>query len=592
MEGLCRFFLYILNQSIIISYVIIVILMIRFFLKKAPKIFSYLLWGAVLIRFICPVSIESGFSLVPLNLLKMAERFNEHVIQMGENTNDFFNQEDYKIDLEMTKKNSEKIQLDFEQQKSEKSQNQESLFPLKGERKSWEIIGACLWLSGFIVLSGYQGFLFYGLRKKLSKAVWIKENIYLIKEMTVPFIMGIQKPKIYLPTVLEKEEEIYILLHEKTHIKRKDYLIKMLFFVFVCIYWFHPLVWLAFYCMERDMEMSCDESVIQKMDREILKNEKRDKDRMKKINLDHRKAYASSLLKYAAGGKRQKRLSISFAESDTKSRIKNILSYKSPSKNVFYIGIGLILILCLGLSMNRKNGENDLVQSVPELYSGNHYCVEFVLEDGKAGQLLLSQPKEKGENGTWCVERWKDWNGKVHTVYSKQEGSEQELIELAYSYLTKEKSLTIDKKDLILKDFGWEQGQFLIEPEYIMPAYLYKLDVENQIIKLDEVEWLETEDEERLRELGLDPDEGSQDMITGYYIYNEKKEFMELKVTDKTDYEVVNWGNEAGKYRYKSVSAEAFQKYVSTEPEMDRVAPCWVVIKNGVVVRVVEQLLV
>lgn len=148
------------------------------------------------------------------------------------------------------------------------------------------------------------------LRRRLVGAVRLEGNVYLADHIPSPFVMGVFRPKIYLPSQLSEEERGYILLHEQTHIRRLDHLIKLGASLTLAVHWFNPLVWAAFVLFVRDMEMSCDERVIAQLGIKI------------------RREYSTLLLSLATGKKILMGTPLAFGEGDTKDRIKNIMKYK------------------------------------------------------------------------------------------------------------------------------------------------------------------------------------------------------------------------------------------------------------------------
>ena len=138
----------------------------------------------------------------------------------------------------------------------------------------------------------------------------LKDNVYTSDAISTPFVFGIVRPKIYLPKGLTEQQQNYVITHEKVHIRRGDHIIKLFAFVITCIHWFNPLVWLSFFLLEKDMEMSCDEKVLQ-----ILGHE-------------HKKDYSYCILSLASDKRFVPKAYLSFGDSDTKKRIKNVLNYK------------------------------------------------------------------------------------------------------------------------------------------------------------------------------------------------------------------------------------------------------------------------
>ncbi|MEG1894072.1 MAG: DUF5301 domain-containing protein, partial [Clostridia bacterium] len=201
----------------------------------------------------------------------------------------------------------------------------------------WIFLGRVLWLSGIAALLIYSVVSLLKLRRRLKDAVQESGNIYTSASLTSPFVMGLFRPKIYLPAHLTEEEKSYIVLHEQTHIKRLDHVVKIVSFFVLCLHWFNPLVWVAFFLCGRDMELSCDEAVI------------------KKLGSDVKKDYSSSLLSLATGRRIVGGTPLAFGEGDTKSRIKNVLNYKKPAFWMIVVSVIAIVAVGIGLAANPKN---------------------------------------------------------------------------------------------------------------------------------------------------------------------------------------------------------------------------------------------
>ena len=171
---------------------------------------------------------------------------------------------------------------------------------------------AGVWLAGaaLLLLSSLTSML--RLRRRLVGAVRLRDNIYLADRIPSPFVMGLLRPRIYLPSTLKEVERGYILLHEQHHIRRRDHLAKLLAFLALCIHWFNPLVWLAFILSGRDMEMSCDEAVVRKLGEDI------------------RADYSASLLSLSTGRRIVAGTPLAFGEGDAGGRIRNLLNWKRP----------------------------------------------------------------------------------------------------------------------------------------------------------------------------------------------------------------------------------------------------------------------
>ena len=167
----------------------------------------------------------------------------------------------------------------------------------------WIFVGEIVWLAGMALLIGHSVASLMRLRQKLIGAVRLQHNIYLVDHITTPFVFGLISPKIYLPSTLSERERGYIILHEQMHIRHFDYIIKILAFFALTIHWFNPFVWVAFFFAGKDMEMTCDESVIKQLGSDICQE------------------YSASLLGLATGKKIIAGGPLSFGEGSVKGRI-------------------------------------------------------------------------------------------------------------------------------------------------------------------------------------------------------------------------------------------------------------------------------
>jgi bla regulator protein BlaR1 len=207
-------------------------------------------------------------------------------------------------------------------------------------------IAAVIWLLGIAVILCYSIVSYFRLKIRLSTATLFKDNIFETDRIKTPFVLGFIRPKIFIPTGLAQKELDYILKHEQVHIKRKDYIIKPMAFLAVVLHWFNPLIWLCYFLMSKDMEMSCDESVI-KQSRE-----------------DIRASYSHSLLSLSA---KQSGflIPLAFGESNIKSRIKNVLNYKRPVFLGVFIAVILVLAVSVVLVTNPHEGAQGKSFSIP-----------------------------------------------------------------------------------------------------------------------------------------------------------------------------------------------------------------------------------
>ena len=310
-----KLFLQIINMSITSSYVILFVLVIRFLLKKAPKVFSYGLWSIVFLRLVFPFSFESIFSLIRINTKSIPQEI---------------------IYAQSPQINSGIIAID---RVVNNSLPAPTLAASVNPIQIWIFLGQIIWLIGIGLLIIYTIYTTIRLSKRLKSAKLLHDNIYETNNIKTPFVFGVINPKIYLPEDLSEAEMPYIIRHEQTHIKRYDHIIKFLGFLVLTVHWFNPLVWLSFFLMSKDMELSCDERVIKEMGPKIKKD------------------YSNSLLTLSTGKRIIGGSPLAFGENNTKGRIKHILNYKKPGFWVTVMAIIVIIVAGVGLLSNPKEKE-------------------------------------------------------------------------------------------------------------------------------------------------------------------------------------------------------------------------------------------
>ena len=306
----------ILNMSIATSVVIVFVLAARLLLKKAPKVFSYALWSVVLFRLLCPFSIPTGFSLLALTdaPIRQTAAYTTHIQYVQP---DLVHTEFPQVDLPVPGVNQAVNQA--------LPQGEEQLVadPLEAP-VALLTLG---WMTGMALMAVYSVLSMLRLRRWLVGAIPLRDNIYLADHIASPFVLGVLRPKIYLPSILSEEEQKYIILHEQYHIKRLDHLVKLLAFLALCIHWFNPLVWLSFFLAQKDMEMSCDEAVLQTLGAHI------------------RADYSASLLSLSTGRRVVGGTPLAFGEGNTKGRIRNLLAWNKPQKWM----VALAALVCVAI---------------------------------------------------------------------------------------------------------------------------------------------------------------------------------------------------------------------------------------------------
>ncbi len=297
-------YFYFSELSLTACYVILFILAARFLLRKASKIYSYALWGVVYFKLI--------------SILKL-DFFRRSLIPQPQIDKIY-----YDLTPDYTAFYSTEAGI-VSQVQSELVTPVPIVTPIYTPALIWFVV-----LCVLLIVSALMYFSAYS-KLKNSRMDNINDNVYISDAISTPFVLGIIRPKIYLPKGLYEQHHSYVVTHEKVHIRRGDHIVKLFAFAITCIHWFNPLVWLSFFLLEKDMEMSCDEKVLQ-----ILGNE-------------HKKDYAYCILSLAAGRRFVPKAYLSFGDSDTKKRIKNVLNYKKPAVVASVMTIIGIIVIAVGM---------------------------------------------------------------------------------------------------------------------------------------------------------------------------------------------------------------------------------------------------
>lgn len=329
-------FVYLLHNSIAVCVVILTVFAVRLFLRRAPKKYSYILWSIVGIYLLCPIRLSSPISIYSL-INNVSDTFLEHH-SLPLNAKNFVDKNKTYNEKNQKTKDSNKSKFDnvSSTNKNQKTkQNQNNTAGTENISQSLTVTTtAYIWLCGCIVLLVRNLFLIWRTKQTVLMAIRRKDNIYESECISTPFVLGIVRPKIYIPFNLSEQEREYILKHEQYHIRRKDQIIKICAYILCVIYWFQPLIWFAYFVMVRDMEMSCDEYV--------LKNSKS----------DIRAAYSTSLLKLATKTGDFNAGLPAFGESDIRKRVKNIMKFNAKKKWVSVVAA--IAVVIVGVSCLTK----------------------------------------------------------------------------------------------------------------------------------------------------------------------------------------------------------------------------------------------
>ncbi len=321
-------FLKILNMSITGGYIILAVLLARLILRRAPKKYSYALWAVALFRLICPVSFKSVisvFALKPFDIkLKDTALFSQtaEIVHIPENIGLMAQPE---------------IQTGISAVDAAVNESLPVATPMYSANplQIWEFFGMLLWIMGIAALLVISSIGLWRLCRRLRTATLLEGNVWQSENVQSPFIIGFFKPKIYIPYGLEGAALGYVLAHERAHIKRGDHVIRTLAYLVLCLHWFNPLVWLAFWLAGRDMELSCDEKVLGRM--------------------GGRAEYSETLLSFASPRRFPAPTPLAFGESGVARRIKNALKWKRPRLWVSAIALVLCAVVIVACAANPKD---------------------------------------------------------------------------------------------------------------------------------------------------------------------------------------------------------------------------------------------
>ena len=310
-----EFFLNVVNMSISASWLVCAVLLLRLLLKKAPKWINVLLWGMVAVRLICPFSFESVLSLIPSSQTINPEiALNAPVIDSGVTI----------IDNVINPIIGEATI---------------SLQPEKDVNLFQFIMPylAGVWLVGIAALLIYTLISFLRLKSKIGTAILLRNNIYQSEAVVSPFVLGIIKPKIYLPFNMNGQDMEHVIAHEQAHLRRKDHLWKPLGFLILTLHWFNPMVWLGYILLCRDIELACDEKVV------------------KELNNEQRADYSEALLACSVNRRMIAACPLAFGELGVKDRVKSVLNYKKPAFWIIVVAIIVSIIVAVCFLTNPLN---------------------------------------------------------------------------------------------------------------------------------------------------------------------------------------------------------------------------------------------
>ena len=351
-------FLKILNMSISSCWIVLVVILLRFVLKKAPKWINCVLWGIAGLRLILPFSLESIFSLIPSPQTLPQEVLGYEGTQLQQPavleviSNPVFS-DGISVGLGQT---VDRVQLRM-------------------------LIMSAVWLFGIAALLIYTLISYLKLKGKIKTAVKLSDNIYQSENVASPFVLGLIRPKIYLPFNMNGQDMEHVIAHEQAHLRRKDHLWKPLGFLILTLHWFNPMVWLGYILLCRDIELACDEKVV------------------KELNNEQRANYSEALLACSVNRRMIAVCPLAFGEVGVKDRIKSVLNYKKPAFWIIVVAIVVSITVAVCFLTNPVNTSiyNSSYETGKCLYSyvvsadketKSNELVFYITSDGKVYKIF------------------------------------------------------------------------------------------------------------------------------------------------------------------------------------------------------------
>ena len=372
-------FLKILNMSISASYLAVAVVLLRLFFKRAPRWITCALWGLVALRLLVPFSLESYFSLVP-----KTEPITERTVSVAVPTRT--------DEVTISSADDAVVRTAPAAPQTEDATKE---MPPEAQRPVDVVrVLAWVWLGGVALMLVYALASYAKIRLRVGASIKMQDKSYLCGSIPSPFILGIVRPKIYVPDTIDKDDLVYVLSHEEAHLRRFDHLWKPLGFVILSVYWFNPLFWVAYVLLCRDIEYACDEKVIGKQGEAF------------------KKPYSEALLRCSVTRRAISACPVAFGEAGVKGRIKRILNYRKPALGIIIVLLiaSLAAVVCFMTDPKSKPEEDHrhimIELSVPALvdakkksiyyditdeyrlyYYKNGESIEIELDDAKSAEL-------------------------------------------------------------------------------------------------------------------------------------------------------------------------------------------------------------
>lgn len=296
-----------LNMSITAGWLVLAVIALRLILRKAPTALRCVMWALVGMRLVCPISVESFLSLIP-----STEPIREELMYAPAPT----------IDSGIEFVNRTVNPIISEALSSEGATGVNPVMAITSA-------ASCIWIVGMAAMIVYTLVSYIRIRRSVREAIELTEGIVICDRISAPFILGVFRPRIFLPSSMNETDTAYVIAHEKAHLKRRDHLWKPIGFAILTVYWFNPLIWIAYILLCRDIELACDEKVIRELGAEI------------------KKPYSEALINCSVPRRSIAACPLAFGEVGVKGRIKSVLNYKKPA---FWL-IAVTLAACVAVGV-------------------------------------------------------------------------------------------------------------------------------------------------------------------------------------------------------------------------------------------------
>lgn len=412
MRGWVEFYMLFLQRNGILTLVILAVLLVRLLLRRLPKKYSYLLWSVVGIRMLLKLQLPSRFGLLSLWHYMTQQISGSQLLTAPKQLTNMQKITDPQAGAQNLQPAG---QLITGQTVTGAARGLSQAGAKAGS--GWDhLLQICMliWIAGMIVLLLYGILSYFKCRRMTVQAVHMEGNIWECDHLATPFVLGIVRPRIYIPFHLSAEEKPYILAHETYHIRRGDPIVRLLAFVLLTFYWINPFVWIAYFLIIRDMEMSCDEAVLLQLGTQI------------------KKAYSNSLLTFATGRKQVTFSPLAFGESGTSGRIKNILDFKKPKVWGSLLAIlAVILAAVFCLTSQKTEDDTSASQSEQQVTDSprNAQAAEEAKQETEAARQAAEQAQQDAEPAEDARQMAEQMQQDVEKAAAAAESARQEIEE-------------------------------------------------------------------------------------------------------------------------------------------------------------------